>query len=201
MPLDRPRSQSTWRRLLDEPPVRPFVAVASILALLLVVPRAVADALARLEPAVLLALSVLVLIGVVGARAGGRLGRGLAVTSTVLVVMAAVGLVTARPAGQFVDGICAAGCVVQPVPNSDAIGPVLEAWFITGLANLVPIVVGLWAGGRVAGLLLGEDAPIGHPVESMATIEHRVETGPLRLQRHSARIITGMRLPIWPWRH
>lgn len=196
-----PQHTSTWSRLVDGVPVRPLVALASVIALVATVPRFMAEAMARGEPVVVLGLVLVAVAGLVGARSGGAAGRILAATATAIVVTVAVSLVTAMPADHYVDQICASGCVVAPQAGGESTGPVLQAWIITGLANLVPIVAGLWVAGRLNRWMAGEDEPAAPEKVSSDTIANRVSTGAYRTQLKNVRLIRGMRTALFPWRH
>ena len=198
----RSRRRSSWRWLIIDPPVRPIVALIAAFALLLTLPRVVAEGIARLDVAVLGLVALIALVGCIGTRIRGTFGRASATVASALLVTAATSLVTALPAAGYVDRICADGCVAPWGLGAVSTGPVLEAWFVTGLANLAPMVVGVWVATRVDRWLLGPDAidEARHPHAGPDAIGNRVAAGTYRTQRHNARTVLGMRTPTFPWR-
>jgi len=109
--------------------------------------------------------------------------------------------VIALPASSYVDQICADGCVVALGANAVSTGPIMLAWTITGLANLVPIVVGIWLAQRLNAWLNGESSPEPRSHASSDELASRVAAGPNRTQLKNVRLIRGMRTALFPWRH
>lgn len=200
--IERQRRHGALRIwFLDEPPIRPLVALVSVIAVLLALPRAAAAAIVRPEPVILVVLAAIVIVGLLGLRSGGPVGRALGVGATVILVAVALGLLIALPASSYVDQICADGCVVAPGPNAVSTGPIMLAWTITGLANLVPIVVGIWLARRLNAWLNGESSPEPRSHASSDELASRVAAGPNRTQLKNVRLIRGMRTALFPWRH